>query len=470
MQPNVSAQPVSPMMQGRERSLDAAKNLADTFGSVTDQWREANDVMEYTKFKANAETQIALIKSAAEGDPDENNELTHIKSLESLKKTLPTGISNKMVEQKIQAELGSMVTIAGIDIESSFQKKKLLTNEIKLDENVKLISQKRYSANTPDAKLAADKEMMDLITANVNSGTITQAGGRKRLDDYRLGHVDLSIMNDAALSKEESYVYQQLKAGKDGDYPDMSDAERADRLEKAELHIRRNKAMSDYGTAVNQDTNEKDLLNKHGTNEVTETDVKNLLISTGVRKDFGDKYLKSIYELPALQTEYAAYNKIKMMQLQGKSEKEINRAVIDNIGLLTTDDKSKLLGSSYNALDRKTIILKSSAEALKNWAEKSFPSLILGEAQTNEVLYNFLQRAEASPDANIDEIMQGVQKDYIKKFYPDTTMLPDVPNIIGNRNKIQKVYERESKAKGKKADMKPLNPVTQTMNVDFDAL
>lgn len=470
MKTNVAARPISPMMQGQEQSLDAVKKLGDTLGGIADQFRQANDVMEYTKFKANAETEVATIKAAANNDPNENNVKAHLDALDKTRDKLLSGFSNKMAESKAALDLDNSLAVAKLDIEGSFQKKKLLTNEIALDQTVKMLAQKRHSAASKEEQAAADKEMLDIIKANINSGTITQAGGSKRLDDYRLGHVDLAIMNDGAISKDQSYVYQQIKAGKEGDYPDLTDAERADRLEKTELHIRRNKYLSEYGAEVNQTSNEKDLLLKQGSNAVSEGDVRNFLISTGIRKDFGEDFIKQIYTPPAQETEHAAYNKIKMAQLNGKSEKEINKLVVANIGLLTTTDREKILNASYNPLDSRTITIKASAEALKNWADKSFTSLVLGDLATNEIVFNFLQRVEAQPDGKIDEIMQGVQKDYIRKTHPDTTLLPDVPNIIGNRNKIISVYKNESKAQGKKVDMKPLDPKTQTMTVDFNDL
>jgi hypothetical protein len=142
-----------------------------------------------------------------------------------------------------------------------------------------------------------------------------------------------------------------LKKGENGIYADLTDKERADRLEKVELHSRRNKLTQGFATTKNQDATESDLLQKHGSPEVTEGDVKNMLITTNIRPEFGEKYIKSIYAAPAEQTDPVAYNNVRMMQLSGKKQKDINNVVVDNIDKLTVDDKDALIKAKYDPKD-----------------------------------------------------------------------------------------------------------------------
>jgi hypothetical protein len=467
---NINANTAEPLRNEAAAPFQQDQKVLSTMQEVTQSWSDAQDVMQYTKFKADSEMAIAQLKAAAENDPNQENSSKYIKDLAKIKESSIKAFSNKAVEQKARAEIDKSIVLAGIEIDSEFKKKKLLTNELNLEVMAKGMAKKRTDAKTPALQMQIDQDYLDIIQANVGNGTITSARGKKLLDDYRLGYVDLDIMNDKATSKEQSYVYDQLKQGNKGAYPDLSDSERAERLEKTELHIRRNKYLMDFTANQNQNENEKNLILKIGTPEAEVAPIKDMLVSTSIRKSFGDKYTKAAYTPPAQETSPAAYNAIKLAQLKGKPPKEINDLIIDNVGQLTPEDKNRLVTASYNPYDKRTILIKASADALKEWGVKTFHSLMLGDVAADDIVYNFLQRAEADPQSNIDDVMKGVQKDYIRKAYPDTTLLQDVPNIIGNRNKIRRVYEKESKAAGKKAEVKPVSTVYQGMNVDFNDL
>lgn len=218
-----------------------------------------------------------------------------------------------------------------------------------------------------------------------------------------------------------------------------------------------------YEGALN--LNEKDMLMKHGSIDISEDSLNN-----PVRGDFYKKYVKSLYAPPADTTNPESYNAVKMSQLNGVKDKEINNLVLDNIENLTIQDKEKLLQSKYDLSDSKTITFKATAQALHDWSTSTIDSLVLKEKASDEILYNFFQRVEKEPNANIDLIATEVQKDYIKKHYPSVTLLPDVPNLIGNRNKIRKIYQKESKAGGKKVAVKPVSAVYQKTDIDFNDL
>lgn len=457
----------------RDEAKYAGQNqqkIIGTLQNMTQAWSDAHDVMQYTQFRANASQDIARQKASAKIDPDQYNLKYHQEELKKIKERNLKGFSNKSVEQKASIELDHDINMANMEIEETFKTKQFLTTELKLDELVNGLSLERSSARTSAKTQEIDDKMFQTVQSNVATGVITQARGRRLLDDYRLGSVDLDIMNDNAVDKDNSYVYEQLKAGQEGIYKNLTDSERAERLEKTELHIRRNKIMADYGHTINQDQKEKDLLLKYNTEAVTEREVKSLLVGTNIRKDFGEKYIKSLYEPPAEKTEHAAYNRIKMAQLNGKKQKEINNLVVDNISNLTAGDRTNLVNSSYDYLDSKTITIKASAQALGEWYNQSFDRTIESNNEINEIIFNFFNRIDKEPNANIDQIMQGVQKDYIKKNYPSTTSLPDVPNLIGNRNKIIGIYKKESKAGGKKVNKKPVNSVIGGMEIGFDDL
>lgn len=467
---NRNIQPTTgePLRNEAAQSFEAGNNLLDQMQRVTQKISTANDEMQLTRFKTSTEKDIALQKSVAQNDPDQYNEEAHLKALKEIKQRYAGTISNKAIEEQAMADLDKSIFIAGLDINNTFKKKQVLTNEMNLDSLVLSLAQKKSASKTPTQALEVDKEMFNAIQGNVAKELITEAKGRKLLDDYRLGRVDLDIMNDGATTKEGSYVYAELKKGQSGAYSDLTDKERADRLEKTELHIGRNKKLNTKATTQAQDTNERALLIKQDDGSLTEIEIKNSLVATGIRPEFADKLYKSMYIAPPEKTEYSAYNNIKMMQLRGDKAREINQNVLGNLSNLTSQDKRALLEKSYNPLDKETINIKASAQALKEWASNTFDRLNKDESASNEILYNFFQRLDKGGD--VDSTIKEVQRDYTKKYFPKTALLTDVPNIIGTRNKIQSVYQKESKAKGEKVGIKPVSTIATSTNIDFDDL
>lgn len=465
---NINANTAGPLRNEAAQPFKDDQKVITALQDSAQKWSDANDVMEYTKFKTETGIAIANQEAAAKADPDQNNVQAHITALDDIKKRSSKTINNQQVSERAYLELEHNLAIAKIKVDESFKYKKMLSNAMNLEKLVRTQSEKKATAATYALGQSTDLETMQIIQQNVATGTITEAHGRKLLDDYRLGSVDLDIMNDAATEKSQSYVYSQLKAGKDGIYSDLSDAERAERLEKTELHIRRNKIMDGYATQQNQDQNEKALLENFGSDSVTEGQVKDMLVSTKISPSFGNKYIKSMLAVPPQETDKETYNNIKMLQLEGK--KNINNKVLDSVDKLTNEDRDSILKSSYDPLDQKTINIRASAQALHDWASQNEDSIVLKGNVSNEVVFNFLKRVEATPNANIDDIAQGVQKDYIKKTYPRTTLLPDVPNIIASKNRIKSIYQKESKVGGKPITKKPISSAYSTTKIDFDDL
>jgi len=459
---NIESKLQAPIRNEVDQAAQANQNLLNTVNQIAQDWSNANDVMQVNKTSAEVSTHIARVKQQALEDQNPDNVEKYLKELNKAEKLSPTQIKNAQVRENVALHFKKDLAIAKIEIEGIFKQKQHFKAYQNLEETVRNMSLEKSNAPKISVRQDIDKKMGQLIEANVVSGVITEAGGRKLLDDYRLGSVDLDIMQDQALEQENSWVYSQLQAGKDGEYAHLTDAERAERLEKTKLHIRRNRILNDHTVNLNQDQNETDLLLNFGT--VTQTKVKDLLISTGIRKDFGEKYIASIYDAPAERTDFQSYNQIKALQLEGKKRKEVNQKIIESISSLTPQDREYLVKSAYDPLDSRTITIRASAQALGDWASKSFPE------DEDEIVFNFFQRLDKQPNADPDVVMQTVQKDYIRKNFPSTTQLPDVPNLVGNRNRIIGAYKKESKAKGKKVNQKPVSTAFNNLQINFEDL
>lgn len=465
-QRNISANPGNILRNEAGQDIENTQKIIAATGQALQTWSNFQDTMQTNEYESKLSTGLLQLQQDVENEGDYNNHDKYINRLKDLRTDALSGVKNPQLAQQLAMKSERDFAIARIKIDSEFKQKQALKAEMDLDNIVKAKSLTRSSSLADTALIGTiDAEVAELIQRNVATKVITPARGRSLYDDYRLGGVDLDIMKDASLDKEGSFVYQNLLAGDKGIYKNLSPDERAERLEKAELHIRRNKIMNNFVQNQNQEANERTLLLNHGSQDITTNAVKDLLVATSIRKSFGEKYSKAMFTPPAEKTDYLAFNKVRLAQLNGAKQKDINSAVLDNIGLYTVDDKNRLVQASYNQLDSNTVNIKAGAEALYKWGVS-----ISDENQAQEILFRFFNEID-SGNKDVNTVIETVQKDYIKKNNPSVALLNDVPNVIVNKNKIVSAYQKESKMAGVKVPKEQKPPVKQTIQeLDFDSL
>ena len=130
---NIQANTVAPLQTGAEQPFIDQQKVIKTVADIGQKWSDAQDVMDYTKFKAETGAKIALKESEAANDPDENNSQKHIEELNKIKETALVGFHNKGLANKVAYELNHDISISSIKIDAEFKKKQMLTNEMNLD-------------------------------------------------------------------------------------------------------------------------------------------------------------------------------------------------------------------------------------------------------------------------------------------------------------------------------------------------
>jgi hypothetical protein len=194
------------------------------------------------------------------------------------------------------------------------------------------------------------------------------------------------------------------------------------------------------------------------------------MLNGDIKPKDGEKLIKELYTPNANETNFKIYSQIREMQTRKNSVDEINNFILNNSDKLTANDTKALINKTFSEQDKnRNMRLNFSVEALKGWVKNS---LSLMPEVSSEIVYDFFNRVdkENAQGARIDEILKDVQKDYIKKYNPQTALLEDVPNIIASRNKIQRVYEKESKIKTKSTPQVKSNVIISNSGIDFDDL
>lgn len=305
------------------------------------------------------------------------------------------------------------------------------------------------------------------------TGAMTPQTALKEYRDWKAG-IPKSRFNydkgrDMATSLEDSYVYNQLKLGDEGIYSGMSKEEQGKSIEELQVKINRNKKMFEFQQGINQTQNLAQMIVAQSEGSLTLDQIKIGMLSGDIKSKDGEHLIKQSKEVPAVETDYSVYAKIREMQAGGTSVDEINKTILDNSDKITPQDTKALIDKTFSEQDKnRNMRIKFSVDALKGWTQKN---LSLMPEASSEIAFDFFNRIdkEKAQGTRIDEILMETQKDYIKKFNPDTALLEDVPNIIADRNHIQKVFDKESKIKNKQAP-KQVSPVIGNSGVDFDDL
>lgn len=359
-------------------------------------------------------------------------------------------------------------------------KLKVLRNKLVIDASLAnfdieraALAEKFYRAVSPQEKdtiiSTVAKRYSDLAT---NGAMTKQEAGQefvKWKNGLIEGQVNFDIGNDMSTNLTDSYVYNQLKLGEKGEYAGLEKDKIGNMLQKIQVKVQRNKRDFIFAQNTNQSQTLGNMIISQAEGTLDYDQIKIEMLKGNLKPEDGDELIKKINDLPAVETDYNVYTQIRELQASGASANEINRKILENSDKLTPQDTKFLIDKTFSEKDsNRNMRIKFSVDALKGWVQTN---LSLMPEISSEIVYDFFNRvdSEKADGKRIDEILMSVQKDYIKKYNPSTALLEDVPNIIADRKRIQKVYEKESKIKAKSTP-KQITPVVISPGIDFDDL
>ncbi len=377
------------------------------------------------------------------------------------------------------AEAQSKAEISRLRIKNDYTKKVIDNNKAAMEERESILKKKYIKSYSPQDSETAKLEFNPMLEDGITGGYLTREEAmKKKLNmekDWDQGRLDYDISRDESTSTEDSFVYNQLQLGSKGFYANVDPEVRAKSIDNIQIKIGRNKRLAEYEIAKDQDKNEAEMLVAWADGALTEDYVKESLLSNRVRLRFGEKMLKNIYSDRTTETDIGFYAKVRELQSSGSSPEEINKLIIDNPDKLSDSDKKLLVNKTFTEKDRiRNEKLRYNASALRVWEKRNAVTSDEETLESSSMSYDFFQRVdkENAQGKRIDEIADEVLRDNIKRNYPETALMKDVPNFVADRNRIRKTYEKESKLKGQKAKLGTLTksgPNKEKLLMGYDA-
>jgi len=468
--------PVRTIQQSQFDTGDAISGAGKAIGEYSDMLQKAFIVAEKTKAQNIFNSRVAEIgeKAAAEPNFDTATRTKYYNELEKARQEASSSISLQEVKNNFLTEAEGDILTARIKLDYGFNKKAIDSGKadwIVYDNDAK---DAYISAISPEQRrniiLKHDQKLEEMVAGGFLSREDAATNRAERASKWAVAQVDADIGKDMATDLDNSYVYSQLKLGNKGTYENLPEQERGKALERIQLKINRNKRLFEFNQNVNQEQNLANMIIAKTENTLSYEQIKSSMLNGDIKPKDGEKLIKELYTPNANETNFKIYSQIREMQTRKNSVDEINNFILNNSDKLTANDTKALINKTFSEQDKnRNMRLNFSVEALKGWVKNS---LSLMPEVSSEIVYDFFNRVdkENAQGARIDEILKDVQKDYIKKYNPQTALLEDVPNIIASRNKIQRVYEKESKIKTKSTPQVKSNVIISNSGIDFDDL
>lgn len=453
------------------------EGIGKAISNVGDMIEHVRGIAEKTQAKNILDKGLMDLQTQALNDPDTSKERQsyYTDQIAKVKQDASGALSIPMHRDQFGLEADNDINLSKVKIQTIFGKKTIYKAIVNSNENLSLQEQAFVNASTPDERKSILEKTYASLDYDVRAGlrTADEAAGisSKLSGKFNKALLTSDVGRDNSSNIDDSFVYNQLKLGEKGAYGDLTPEERGEGLDNIQKKVRRNQILFTFQQNQNQDKNEAQMLVDATDGKLNPEQVKDGLLGQGVRRSFGEKMLKKVYGNPNPDTDYSVYNKVRDMQLTDATPKEINDFILDNSDKLSNNDKKFLIDKTFSEVDKKQkTTIRYNADALKNWAKDK---LSLMPQVSSDLIYEFHRRVNQSnaQGAAIDAIAQELQKEKIKELYPPTALLQDVPNFTADRNRLRKVYEKESKLKGKSnTNQKPANINAVSSGVNFDDL
>lgn len=241
---NITANIAQPERNEASQPFQDISKVGTAMQNITQKWSDANDVMEFTKAKSNAQIAIANQEALAKNDPNPDNAQAHIKAIQDATTQATEGISNQMVSQKASQEINAEAMISSIKINGMFKEKQMLANDIALSSTADLAAQSKSNAVTAAQAQQIEHDFLTTVQRNYASGLINEGRAKSLIDDYRMGEVKNDIIKEGAIRIGDSNVLTEINKGKDGKYTALSTDQRTEADRMVRLMVRDNHQIS----------------------------------------------------------------------------------------------------------------------------------------------------------------------------------------------------------------------------------
>lgn len=248
------------------------QGVLKTMGDITQKWSDANDVMQYTEAKAKHGVAVADIEGRAAADPNFRNTDKYHQELAAAQKTAVDGISNQQIAAKAGTEFSYDSQIAAIKIGANFKTKQIAYNQVMVKTNLDTLMQSKLSATTLAEAQQYDLKIKDLLTENLQTGTLSYSEADKLLKDSQETSVKYQVYADNATQEKDSQLLKELKDPK-GKYSFLEPDMRLKMIEEDQRRIFQNNQTFKREAEVSRDQQFNDIFTKANEGTLTLNDL-----------------------------------------------------------------------------------------------------------------------------------------------------------------------------------------------------
>lgn len=465
--------------QNQQKVLGAVGDVFSAWGKVQDTMQANQRRDNWAKVKAQIEAESAAdpaIQLNKDGLPEYvDNSGKYFARLHEAKAKILDGMSNKYLANQLRVEFDLEAEISGIGIASDFRKKQLAINkeateDVTLDftsqmldtygelEGLRDMTNPKYmmmddkvrqgKISLLESRLGNLRDRRDLfLREQVLAGLLSVKDAKTVVEKATLTFLDYRIANETATQEADSDLLTALKDPSNKQFSDIPPDLRIKEAQKLQFRIWRNNTMVKKEVIRQQVTDRIGFLEGVAAGKidigdpnvifsmaVTDPEFANLLqqrkrYGGGVFRTKDSDFLGStefsnlVGELYQ-QRDMASVNKFitRMVNISGDNPKDLNR-----LGILTdvlATQVAALNPSPENAEKRSVFQkVKDTYGFFKaTMSPQTFPFVI-------EAFYDSMKN-NAPTGEKITDARNQALKQTINQLYPDTQVLPDVPNKI----------------------------------------
>jgi len=460
-------QPIA-TQQGAGQQEEIIGNALGAVRDVATKWSDAMDVMQETSSRVKLASSLLDIEQKASIDTDYNNSETYYREITKAKSDALKGITNKSLSQKLSLEYDLDTNISNIKVQNIFQKKLIANQEVQLYSLLQTLEQKRYNAMSQTEADQIDKQMKVSIDSMVPQFVQPDVAYKLWNDiQTRVGAniIDRDIHNEVATDKNDSYILKELKKRSSGIYSQLDEKIRNQKIDEIENKIKKNSSDFFSNKETTKANNTFQMLKDLSNQTLTPETINNAVFYGDMDQQDGEK-LKSKMLVPIQpETNRLVYDRLRKMQSSGVKQKEINKFLIDHFEQITDKDRLDFLNNPISKEDNARV--SYNADALQNWAISNLYDNKQGKDYSPEILYDFYTHLQGKSGQQIDDLAQEIIRQEVKKIYPDTALMEDLPNFVFEQKRAKHIYQKQSKLKGKST---PVELRPSSVSIEFEDL
>lgn len=370
---NINANTPEPLRNEASQKFEDQQKVIGTLAGITEKWSQANDIMQYTKARADYEVAAEQINTNAQEDPDPYNADKYIKELEDAKNKSVSGISNQEIAQKVGAQIDLSNRINAIRIDTNFKHKQLKANQYNVETFVNTKTNAMATA-TEAEKMGIQKEIEYQLDLSVRSGVLSPEEAGKILLNSKESSATVGIFTNPDGTIEE------LKKS-DGFYKEIPIDKRMKLIERArDYKEKQQKEATEMQKEIIYNNEAEIALGFSQGNPPNIQKLSEMVRNGTISSDFANIALKVATSKDSVNaiTSNEEFSKLTKEVFSSKNKEEVQKAIKNILmgggdGKLSKDDLEVLLQSAMSQTKKDRAEIEAGIKTLGDWADNTKP-------------------------------------------------------------------------------------------------